>query len=289
MQTPDNTNSSSQAPKPGAALLVLEAKASERAGEPAAEPATQRHARGARALSFARRAAPVVGAATLALAIGWHMGEQNAALSQARAERKAFDAAFVSEMNRHAKGLAALEARISKQDGARAGIEAGEMKRALDGLSRRVDEAGKTLATQSGQASARIDRLDKEWSQRLDRLEKTAERIEKQALALTPVAAPSLGQSSAQSSAQSTAASAQPASAKGPESAARASERAGEKPLRNYVLREVFRGGALVEGRMGLMEAAPGVELPGAGRVRSVERRDGRWVVVTTAGVIDGD
>ena len=214
-------------------------------------------------------------------------------LSQARAERKAFDAAFVSEMNRHAKGLAALEARISKQDGARAGIEAGEMKRALDGLSRRVDEAGKTLATQTGVASARIDRLDKEWSQRLDRLERTAERIEKQALALTPVAAPSLGQSSAQSSApspaQSAAASAQPASAKAPESAARASERAGEKPLRNYVLREVFRGGALVEGRMGVMEAAPGVELPGAGRVRSVERRDGRWVVVTTAGVIDGD
>jgi hypothetical protein len=60
-------------------------------------------------------------------------------------------------------------------------------------------------------------------------------------------------------------------------------------PLRNYVLREVFRGGALVEGRQGMIEIYPGAELPGAGRVRSVERRDGKWVVVTSAGVIDAD
>jgi hypothetical protein len=60
-----------------------------------------------------------------------------------------------------------------------------------------------------------------------------------------------------------------------------------EKAVRGYVLREVFRGGALVESRYGVMEVFPGAQLPGAGRVRSVEKRDGRWVVVTTAGLIE--
>jgi hypothetical protein len=59
------------------------------------------------------------------------------------------------------------------------------------------------------------------------------------------------------------------------------------RQLRGYVLRDVFRGGAVIESRYGLMEVTPGVQLPGAGRVRSVEQRDGRWVVVTTAGVIE--
>ena len=272
MQSSDNTNSSPSSSKAGSAVLVLEARASERGAEPESGAAAKVAARRGRALGFARRAAPVVGAATLALAIGWHMGEQTSALSQARAERKAFDAAFVAEMNRHARGLAALEARISRQDGARVGVEATEIKRALEALSHRVDEANRTQATQTVLASARIDRLDQDWSPRLERLEKAAERIEKQALVVTPVAA-------RQATAPQPATSTKAQESGGP----------GEKPLRNYVLREVFRGGALVEGRMGVMEAAPGVELPGAGRVRSVERRDGRWVVVTTAGVIDGD
>ncbi len=55
----------------------------------------------------------------------------------------------------------------------------------------------------------------------------------------------------------------------------------------NYVLREVFRGGAVIEGRDGLIEVVPGATLPGAESVRSVERRDGRWVVVTTTGLIE--
>lgn len=62
------------------------------------------------------------------------------------------------------------------------------------------------------------------------------------------------------------------------------------KPARNstsYVLREVYRGVALVEGRRGLVEAVPGTYLPGAGRVRSIKRRSGKWIVVTSRGVID--
>lgn len=58
-------------------------------------------------------------------------------------------------------------------------------------------------------------------------------------------------------------------------------------PLNGYVLREVYRGVALIEGRNGFVEVHPGDVLPGAGMVRAIERRAGRWVVVTANGVID--
>lgn len=47
------------------------------------------------------------------------------------------------------------------------------------------------------------------------------------------------------------------------------------------------RGGLVdVQGRDGIYEVVPGAVLPGLGPVRSVERRAGRWVVVTPKGLI---
>jgi len=54
----------------------------------------------------------------------------------------------------------------------------------------------------------------------------------------------------------------------------------------DYVLRRVFDGVALVEGRRGIIEVEPGFNLPGAGRVEEIRRQDGRWVVVTSKGLI---
>jgi hypothetical protein len=53
-----------------------------------------------------------------------------------------------------------------------------------------------------------------------------------------------------------------------------------------YVVRRVFDGVALVEGRRGIIEVEPGMSLPGAGRVEEIRRQDGRWVVVTNKGLI---
>ncbi len=41
-----------------------------------------------------------------------------------------------------------------------------------------------------------------------------------------------------------------------------------------------------VEGRDGIYEVVPGAVLPGLGPVQSIERRGGRWVVVTPKGLI---
>jgi hypothetical protein len=53
-----------------------------------------------------------------------------------------------------------------------------------------------------------------------------------------------------------------------------------------WVLRKVYDGAALIEGREGIIEVEPGAVLPGAGRVERIARQDGRWVVVTTRGLI---
>jgi hypothetical protein len=56
--------------------------------------------------------------------------------------------------------------------------------------------------------------------------------------------------------------------------------------IEDYVVRKVFDGMALVEGRRGIIEVEPGSTLPGAGRVEEIRRQDGRWVVVTNKGLI---
>lgn len=53
-----------------------------------------------------------------------------------------------------------------------------------------------------------------------------------------------------------------------------------------WVLRDVMDGIATVQGRPGIFEVFPGDTLPGLGRVDAIRRQDGRWVVVTTRGLI---
>jgi len=62
----------------------------------------------------------------------------------------------------------------------------------------------------------------------------------------------------------------------------------GGKPgaVEGWVVRDVHRGTALLEGRMGLIEVDPGDVVPGLGRVDAIRRQDGRWVVVTPRGLI---
>jgi hypothetical protein len=58
-------------------------------------------------------------------------------------------------------------------------------------------------------------------------------------------------------------------------------------PVEGFVLREVHDGVALVEGRNNrLYEVGPGSNLPGVGRVESIERRGKTWAVLTPKGVI---
>jgi hypothetical protein len=56
--------------------------------------------------------------------------------------------------------------------------------------------------------------------------------------------------------------------------------------VEGWTLRNVYDGIALVQGRFGLIEVEPGDVIPGVGRIDTIRRQDGRWVVVTSKGLI---
>jgi hypothetical protein len=57
--------------------------------------------------------------------------------------------------------------------------------------------------------------------------------------------------------------------------------------VEGWLLREVVDGFALIEGANGrLFEVGPGSNIPGVGRVESIKRQDGQWVVFTPKGLI---
>jgi hypothetical protein len=58
--------------------------------------------------------------------------------------------------------------------------------------------------------------------------------------------------------------------------------------MEDWVLRGVLNGAALIEGRRGIFEVYAGDSVPGAGRVDVIRRQEGRWVVVTSKGLIVG-
>jgi hypothetical protein len=210
---------------------------------------------------LARRLIVPVAIAAIAGCAGWYLGAQSSlavAAYQAEAER-----AIMTDMRAQAASIASLEARLKGvEEAPRADVSA--LKPALDILARRVDEIARAQTAGLAQQTARSERIERDLTQRVERMGERVERVEKQVSSSATVG--SVNQTNTSS-------------------VARGKNELPDVP--NYVLRDVFRGGAIIEGRHGLIEVAPGATLPGAGRVRSVERRDGRWVVVTTTGLIE--
>jgi hypothetical protein len=56
--------------------------------------------------------------------------------------------------------------------------------------------------------------------------------------------------------------------------------------LQDYIVRRVIDGIALIEGRNGIIEVEAGETAPHLGRIESIKRQDGRWVVTTARGLI---
>ncbi|MFN3892602.1 MAG: hypothetical protein ACK4MV_19575 [Beijerinckiaceae bacterium] len=221
--------------------------------------------------SHARALRWVIPAVLIALTggVGWYAGAQSN-VTALGLHRSQINEAIDADLRAQSAALAALDARLKRIESA-PGAEA-SIKPAIEILAQRIDEIARKQTAALTQTANRLDRSDKDVAARFDRLAERMERIEKQVSAAAPVGAVQKNVTAVTRAA--------------PDAVAKAEEPEA-KAVRGYVLRDVFRGGALVESRYGLMEVFPGVQLPGAGRVRSVEKRDGRWVVVTTAGLIE--
>jgi hypothetical protein len=288
-------SSTAASPAPAAPKVVAKPAVT---ADPALKPLGER-ARGL-AESYGYHAA----GALIVLGVGWIIGANS----------------FDSRANerRVAEALRALDTKIEMVSAkVVTGTEVAALKRNLDEMKQRVSGTNKTTAaiaelrtkfeasekTRAASADAVVDRvaermgnLTKEQGERLDKLAERLENIDKQLASQFPTASipskPSTAVAPHQAEpvqipgVQMPMASTTPTAAPVKEREARtAADR--KLPENGYVLREVYNGIAVVEGRRGLMEVGPGDTLPGAGRVRSIERRNRQWVVVTSNGVID--
>ena len=156
-----------------------------------------------------------------------------------------------------------------------------EISARLDRLDR-SDRGDKDQSPKLAEIAARLDQLKSDPSSgKLAEITARLDRIEKQISSPAPVASitpPPRPASAAPAPAPVQTASAEPKTPAKPAT------------VDGWMLRDVYGGVALVEGRSGGMrEIAPGQYLPGVGEVRSIERRGRSWVVVTSRGIIEAD
>jgi hypothetical protein len=156
-------------------------------------------------------------------------------------------------------------------------------------LKSSLEHNSKTTTGQINKASDRLDKVEKAQAEPAAKLAKLSETVDKLR--------------AAQASTTTTTAAAAPAAAKEvtgtiPQQAAAApaappASGAPPKPevarlptVEGWVLRDVANGSALIESRRGMYEVYAGDPIPGLGRVDAIRKQDGRWVVVTSKGLI---
>jgi hypothetical protein len=149
------------------------------------------------------------------------------------------------------------------------------------GLKASVEQTSKTGISQFNKTSDRLDKVEKAQAEPAAKLAKLSEAVDKlraaPAAAAVPVAAaPATAREATGSIAPPPAVPATPPKA----------EAARLPTVEGWVLRDVGRGGALIEGRQGIFEVYAGDPVPGLGRIDAIRRQDGRWVVVTSKGLI---
>ncbi len=131
----------------------------------------------------------------------------------------------------------------------------------LAAMKASVDAGNRTAATQFIKVVERIERMERAAAEPAAKINKAVESLERLARAEGP--------------------SAVTGSVNPPQVVA-------AKPagIEGWVLRDVHRGTAFLEGRAGVIEVEQGDLVPGLGRVDAIRKQDGRWVVITSKGII---
>lgn len=162
----------------------------------------------------------------------------------------------------------ALEAQVAQLDADVTGLKAG------------VDHTSKMGMVQFNKTSERLDKVEKAELEPAAKLAKLSEAVDKLRVAQ---AAPAVVAAAPVAAKEVTGSISPPATAP----AAAPKVEVGRLPtVEGWVLRDVARGGALIEGRQGIYEVYAGDPVPGLGRIDAIRRQDGRWVVVTSKGLI---
>lgn len=144
-----------------------------------------------------------------------------------------------------------------------------------------VEHTSKLGVAQFNKTSDRLDKVERAQAEPAAKLAKLSEAVDR--LRATPQP-PSVPVAAAPVAPKEVTGSIAPAAGA---PAAPAKVEVGRLPtVEGWVLRDVANGGALIEGRHGMFEVYAGDPVPGLGRVDAIRRQDGRWVVVTSKGLI---
>jgi hypothetical protein len=310
-ETPTTRDAAAPTPTLEAAMLKVAAASEKAASSAPVAPSKPTGIKAARTPAEAPRRYPLR-AAGVALAIGLGVAGGAFALS-----RSADDGAEVALRQWTETTQASLRQR--EEDAARLSGEVRALKGAVDGLKAGLDRS-KADGARSVQLSERLDRTDRTTGEIAAKLAKLSEQLEKaeradkdgsaKAAAQQDARAAQLGERlerlerQVQAAAATVAAipaapkpapAAEPATTASiaPKVDAKADGRADGKvdpkatPVDGFVVRDVYNGMALIEGRNNrLYEVRPGANVPGLGRIEAIERQGRSWAVLTAKGVL---
>src|SRR5271166_832348 len=240
----------------------------------------------ATALNFGSNAAFVLCVLGFAFAAGTYLfgatgnGEKTAPPPAVASAESVERAEMLRKTEKMADDISALKANV---DALRVSVAQGQAAKDQHGLEKSVDalkaklDAVKTETSGAfAELSNKVDHLQrdpaiKQMAERLDRIEKQ-----------TALPTGSIGPKS-EAAAQNRSPSLQAKTVPAAEPQKRLSL------ITAWVVRGVYDGVALVENARGSIEVALGDEIPGAGTVKSIERRGGGWIVITSRGLVDYD
>jgi hypothetical protein len=151
-------------------------------------------------------------------------------------------------------------------------------EKSLDALKTKLDSVRSATEGQLAELSNKVDRLQHDPA--LQQVAERLDRIEKQTASMLPTGSVA-HMVKAATEERSLAAQTKPT----------VQVDAPKRPtlITSWVVRDVYNGVALVENARGAIEVALGDTVPGAGMVKSIERRGGGWIVITNRGLIDYD
>jgi hypothetical protein len=206
--------------------------------------------------------------------------------------------ALMSHLNATRKRVVASIEGLASESGSHETVRSNEAPRnvaeVIEQVARgsfvKMDQVHASLEAAIREVGRGVERLDgsvergrqdqRDLLAKLDQLQARLERVEHHfaSTSSTRQAAPSEQPAAAKPAATST-----PAAVAPPAPPAQA------KRIENWSIREVVDGMAVLAGPEGLIGVFSGDVVPGVGRVQSISRRGGRWVVATTRGVITAD
>lgn len=179
---------------------------------------------------------------------------------------------YVMGGNSAVADTSALESSVARIDADIVALKAG------------VEHTSKIAMSQFNKTADRLDKVEKaqaEPAAKLAKLSETVDKLRAQPAPAAVAAAPAASREVTGSIAPPAAAVAAPVPLPAPKP-----EIARLPTVEGWVIRDAGHGSALIEGRQGIFEVYAGDPVPGLGRVDAIRKQDGKWVVVTSKGLI---